>query len=107
MDSGSTTCSVLLTTLNNVGSTTLFKPVFSNLQQLVIFTRVDPGQADEQRQRQIPVPNQPGRRPYHALARENGEAFNAFLTRGLPVVTHQLERTMELMNQLIQRQLDN
>ena len=40
LDSGSKTCSVLLTTLNNVGSTTLFNPVFNNLQQLVIFTRV-------------------------------------------------------------------
>ena len=40
LDSGSTTCSVSLTTLNNVGSTTLFNPVFNNLQQLVIFTRV-------------------------------------------------------------------
>lgn len=72
---------------------------------------LDPGQADEQRQdrqRQIPVPNQPGRRPYHALAKENAEALNAFLTRDLPVVTHQLQQTMELMNQLIQlRQLDN
>ena len=68
---------------------------------------LDPGQADKQRQRQIPVPSQLGRRPYHALARENGEALNAFLARGLPVVTHQLELTMELMNQLIQLQLDN
>ena len=40
LDSGSTTCSVLLTTLNNVGSTALFNPVFNNLQHLVIFTRV-------------------------------------------------------------------
>ena len=40
LDSGSTNCSVLLTTLNNVGSTTLFNPVFNNLQQLVIFTCV-------------------------------------------------------------------
>ena len=40
LDSGSTTCLVLLTTLNNVGSTTLFNPVFNNLQQLVIFRRV-------------------------------------------------------------------
>ena len=40
LDSGSTTCSVLLTTLNNVGSTTFFYPVLNNLQQLVIFTRV-------------------------------------------------------------------
>ena len=31
---------VLLTTLNNVGRTTLFNPVFNNLQQLVIFTCV-------------------------------------------------------------------
>ena len=36
----STTLTVLLRTLNNVGSTTLFNPVFNNLQQLVIFTRV-------------------------------------------------------------------
>ena len=40
LDSGSTTCSILLTTLNNVGSTTLFNPVFNNLQQFVIFCRV-------------------------------------------------------------------
>ena len=40
LDSGSTICSVLLTTLNNVRSTTLFNPVFNNIQQLVIFTRV-------------------------------------------------------------------
>jgi hypothetical protein len=68
---------------------------------------VDPAEADEQRQRQIPVPNEPARRPYHALARENAEALNAFLTRDLPVVTHQLQQTMELMDQLIQRQLNN
>ncbi|CAB4008319.1 Hypothetical predicted protein, partial [Paramuricea clavata] len=68
---------------------------------------VDPAEADEQRQRQIPVPNKPARRPCHALARENAEALNAFLTRDLPVVTHQLQQTMELMNQLIQRQLNN
>ena len=34
-------CSILLTTLNNVGSTTLFIPVFNNFQQLVIFCYVD------------------------------------------------------------------
>ena len=39
LDSGSTTCSILLTTLN-VGSTTLFNPVLNNLQQLLIFCRV-------------------------------------------------------------------
>jgi hypothetical protein len=48
----------------------------------------------------IPVPGNGGeRRPYHALARENAEALNALLTR--------LQQTMELMNQLIRRQLDN
>jgi hypothetical protein len=68
---------------------------------------VDHAEAAEQRQRQIPMPNEQARPPYHALARENAEALNAFLTRDLPVVTHQLQQTMELMNQLIQRQLNN
>ena len=36
-NSGSSTCSVLLTTLNNVGSTTLFKPVFIRREQVVRF----------------------------------------------------------------------
>ena len=44
LDSGSTICYVLLTTLNNVGSTTLFNPVFNNLQQLIIFTSVNENQ---------------------------------------------------------------
>ncbi len=72
---------------------------------------VEPGvehaEAGEQRQQQISMPNEQARRPYHALARENAEALNAFLTRDLPVVTHQLQQTIELMNQLIQRQLNN
>ena len=56
----------------------------------------------------IPVPGNDGeRRPYHALARENAEALNALLTREIPVMTQQLQQTMELMNQLIRRQLDN
>jgi hypothetical protein len=56
----------------------------------------------------IPVPGNGGeRRPYHALARENAEALNALLTREIPVMTQQLQQTMELMNQLIRRQLDN
>lgn len=54
----------------------------------------------------IPVPGNE-RRPYHALARENAEALNALLTREVPVLTQQLQQTMELMNQLIRRQLDN
>ena len=58
----------------------------------------------------IPIP-EPGngreRRPYHALARENAEALNALLTREIPVLTQQLQQTMELMNQLIRRQLDD
>ena len=37
LDSGSTTCSVLLTTLNNVGSTTLFNAVFIRPEQVVRF----------------------------------------------------------------------
>ena len=36
-NSGSSTCSVLLTTLNNVGSKTLFNPVFIRLEQLLHF----------------------------------------------------------------------
>ena len=36
-NSGSSTCSVLLTTLNNVGSTTLFSPVFIRPEQVVRF----------------------------------------------------------------------
>ena len=40
----------------------------------------------------------------HALARENAEALNALLTREIPVMTQQLQQTMELMNQLIRRQ---
>ena len=58
----------------------------------------------------IPIP-EPGngreRRPYHALARENAEALNALLTREIPVLTQQLQQTMEPMNQLIRRQLDD
>ena len=34
----------------------------------------------------IPEPGN-GRRPYHALARENAEALNALLTREIPVMT--------------------
>ncbi|CAB3986887.1 Hypothetical predicted protein [Paramuricea clavata] len=56
----------------------------------------------------IPVPGNDGeRRPYHALARENAEALNELLTREIPVMTQQLQQTMELMNQLIRPQLDN
>ena len=40
LDSSQTTCSVLLTKLYNMWRTTLFNPVFNNLQQLIIFTRV-------------------------------------------------------------------
>ena len=58
----------------------------------------------------IPIP-EPGngreRRTYHALARENAQALNALLTREIPVLTQQLQQTMELMNQLIMRQLDD
>ena len=59
-------------------------------------------------QHAIPVPNKrAGRRPYHALARENAEALNALLTREIPQLTNQLQHSMELMNQLIEHQLDN
>ena len=54
----------------------------------------------------IHVPNIEGRRPYHALGRENTEALNFFLTRGLPVITHQLQETMERLDQLIRRQME-
>ena len=56
--------------------------------------------------RPIHVPQIEGRRPYHALARENAEAFNLFLTRDLPVITHQME-TLERLDQLIRRQMEN
>ena len=58
----------------------------------------------------IPIPepgNRRERRPYHALARENAEALDALLTREIPVLTQQLQQTMELMKQLIRRQLDD
>ncbi|CAB4038332.1 Hypothetical predicted protein, partial [Paramuricea clavata] len=52
----------------------------------------------------IPIPgNGEERHPYHALARENAEALNALLNREIPVMTQQLQQTMELMNQLIRR----
>jgi hypothetical protein len=45
----------------------------------------------------IPIPPvAQGRRPYHALARENAEALNVMLTRDLPLLTQQLQQTMEL-----------
>ncbi len=46
-----------------------------------------------------------GRHPYHALARENAEALNVLLTRDLPVLTQQLQQTMELTNELLRRHL--
>ena len=55
----------------------------------------------------IPVPPVPqGRRPYHTLARENAEALNVLLTRELPVLTQQLQQTMELTNELLRRRLE-
>ena len=63
---------------------------------------------DGAEQHQIPVSNGQGRRrPYHALAQKNAEALNVLLTREIPVLTHQIQQTTELMNQLIQRQLGN
>ena len=55
----------------------------------------------------VPVPGVGERRPYHAPARENAEALNRLLTREVPILTQQLQNTMELMNQLIRRQLNN
>ena len=55
----------------------------------------------------IPIPLvAQGRRPYHALARENAEALNVMLTRDLPLLTQQLQQTMELTNELIRRRLE-
>ncbi len=55
----------------------------------------------------IPIPPvAQGRRPYHALARENAEALNVLLTRDLPVLTQQLQQTMELTNELLRRRLE-
>jgi hypothetical protein len=55
----------------------------------------------------IPIPPvAQGRRPYHALARENAEALNVMLTRDLPLLTQQLQQTMELTNELIRRRLE-
>ncbi len=62
----------------------------------------------QQEDQRIPLPNaRGGRRPYHVLARENAEALNALLTRDIPVLTDQLRETMDLMNQLVRRQLNN
>ena len=57
--------------------------------------------------RPIHVPQIQGRRPYHAPARENAEALNLFLTRDLPVITHQMQETMERLDQLIRQQMEN
>ncbi len=57
--------------------------------------------------RAIPVPQIQARRPYHALARENAEALNLFLTRELPVLTHQMMQTMERLDERIRRQMEN
>ena len=55
----------------------------------------------------IPIPPvAQGRRPYHALARENAEALNVMLTRDQPLLTQQLQQTMELTNELIMRRLE-
>ena len=55
----------------------------------------------------IPIPPvAQGRRPYHALARENAEALNVMLTRDLPLLTQQLQQTMELTNELLRRRLE-
>ena len=55
----------------------------------------------------IPVPPVgQGRRAYHALTRENAEALNVLLTRELPVLTQQLQQTMELTNELLRRRLE-
>ena len=56
---------------------------------------------------EIPIPPvAQRRRPYHALARENAEALNVMLTRDLPLLTQQLQQTMELTNELIMRRLE-
>ena len=57
--------------------------------------------------RPIHVPQIQGRRPYHALARENAEALNLFLTRDVPGITHQMQETMERLDQLIRPQMEN
>ena len=53
------------------------------------------------------MPQIQARRPYHALARENAEALNLFLTRDLLVITHQMQQTMERLDELIRRQMEN
>ena len=55
----------------------------------------------------VPSSSSNGRGPYHALARENAEALNALLSHEISVMTRQLQQAMELMNQLIRRQLDD
>ena len=56
----------------------------------------------------IPVPPaQGGRRPYHALARENAEALNVLLTRDLPVLTNQMQNAIGQLSELIRRQMEN
>ena len=69
--------------------------------------REDVGNQAQAQQIPVPVPGVGERRPYHALARENAEALNRLLTREVPILTQQLQNTMELMNQLIRRQLNN
>ena len=58
---------------------------------------------------QIPilVPGAGERRPYHELARVNAEALNRLLPQEVPILTRKLQNTMELMDQLMRRQLNN
>ena len=37
----------------------------------------------------------------------DGRALNLFLTRELPVITHQMQQTMERLDELIRRQMEN
>ena len=85
------------------------RPILDVEQQRLNLNGVqDPVDERRRRQQQIPLPNlRNGRRPYHELARENAEALNALLTREIPILTNHLQQTMELMNQVLRRHLDN
>ena len=88
----------------------IIQPVLSNngqAQQYDEDQREAVGNQAQAQQIPVPVPGVGERRPYHALARENAEALNRLLTREVPILTQQLQNTMELMNQLIRRQLNN
>ena len=57
------------------------------------------------RAQNIPVPQV--RRPHHTLVRENAEALNVLLTRDMPVLSRAVQQTIERLDALIMRQLND